>query len=505
MNSNDLTDFQEFRERKRSKPYEEAIEFLESRNNYEGLRSFRYKDLENRLPCLRAFLDSLGSSDKEFTTIHITGTKGKGSTGIILEEILSRCGYKVGRFSSPHLHSLMERFTINGVPCEEEVFAEILLGLKDAILAHESDEPFTYFDVLVIVAMVYFARQQVRCAILEVGLGGRLDSTNVCHADISIITSISFDHIQQLGPTFRDIAREKAGIIKPRTPVVSGVRNAEAEQAIKEIAIRNEAPVYELKHDFQFAIRSERPMVYDYWFRMEKTEQPFVLSGLQHTIMGEHQVRNAAVALTAIMLLKKQKNWNVPEEAIRQGLLHFRLPARIETLRENPLLIVDGAHNRASVRALLDVLETMSKDVKERYLIFGAMLGKDVEGMLEELMPFFDHVIFTRCAPGPRAFPPMGLYHIGCLRSCEDPTTFCAALKAPEDFSAVHQSQEAESELERKSTEKTDFGDVVEEPVEALEKTLRLAGENDLICVTGSFYLAAQLREIVLRGNIAKK
>ena len=235
-----------------NKEYSEAISYLESRIHYETFQTIPYNALENRLEVLRDLLDFLDSPDKKYKIAHVAGTKGKGSTCIFLDRILCKAGYRTGCFNSPHLHSLMERFMSDGVPCEEDIFMEIFFDLKNRIEKWESTSPvaaalqfpITYFEWTTVFALEYFARQNVEIAVVEVGLGGRLDSTNVCQPAVSIITSISYDHIEQLGPTLSDIAREKAGIIKPGIPVVSGVRKPEPADTIRTIAAARNAPIY---------------------------------------------------------------------------------------------------------------------------------------------------------------------------------------------------------------------------------------------------------------------
>ncbi|MCL2303859.1 MAG: bifunctional folylpolyglutamate synthase/dihydrofolate synthase [Planctomycetaceae bacterium] len=440
--------------------YHEAVAWLENRINYETFQAIPYTELENRLTAFRGLLEFLGSPDRKYAVVHVAGTKGKGSTCILLEQILHQAGYRTGRFSSPHLHSLMERFTIDGVHCEESLFAEILFDLKNRIENWESTHfLLTYFELTTLFAFEYFARQNVEIAVVEVGLGGRLDSTNVCLPAVSIITSISYDHVELLGPTLADIAREKAGIIKPGVPVVSGVRDQEPANAIRTIAASRGVPLREWGRDFssQLCLQgANSPLTFDF-LSPSRCWMP-----LESPVWGEHQARNASLAIAATMLLEEQ-GWNIPEEAVRRGLQSVRLPARVEIRSQNPLVIVDGAHNRESVRELVETLKVHYRNEKgEKILLFGSMLDKDNDGMLQELVQYFDWIIFTQPSGNPRACPAQKLYEIAI-------------------------------------SHKPEIGETVPNAAQAFAKATTLAGADDLICVTGSFYLAAEIRSIQSR------
>ena len=480
--------------------YGEAVAYLENRTNYETFRSIPYEELENRLIVLRELLDFLDSPDKKCTVIHIAGTKGKGSTCIFLEHILHAAGYRVGRFSSPHLHSLMERFTINTIPCGEDRFAEILFELKDRIAEWETTSklaatlrfPLTYFELTTIFAFEYFARQKVDFAIVEVGLGGRLDSTNVCRPAIAIITNIGFDHIEQLGPTLEDIAREKGGIIKPGIPVISGVRKAGPSGVISKLADAAETPFYLYGRDFAATLRPDSTVpqdqdfatVFDYKTKSKKFVIPRALPNLVCQAWGEHQTRNAALAITAASLLE-EKGWTIPEDAVRKGILSVQLPARVEICSRNPLIIVDGAHNHESVSELIRTLQTHCPKVDKKILLFGSMLAKDNEGMLQELVAYFDWIIFTQHPNSPRSFPPQGLYNIAVSCVNKGSGYFRKSLR-----------DVGQTPL---PIGKQGIGEVIPDVRKALGKALALADANDLICTAGSLYLAADVRMILNR------
>ena len=470
--------------------YREAISYLENRVNYENYRQIPYEELGSRLARMRSILDFLGKPDDNYSVIHVAGTKGKGSTCIIFEQVLVNSGFKVGRFCSPHLHSLMERFVIDGVPCSQDRFADILLSIRNRLESWTDPDgnlsldsfPLTYFELTTIFAMEYFAQENVDFAVFEVGLGGRLDSTNICKPDITIITSISFDHLEQLGPTLSDIAREKAGIIKPGIPIISGVRNDSAHEAIKETAAANDAPLYEIETDFCLRNGDSDSKSYDFSTLSPNFAEKVEITNLPSPVLGEHQIRNAALVLAGVMLLR-EKGRIITDESIRSGLRSVELPARVEVLQQQPTIIVDGAHNRASVRELI---ETIDKNfpLRKRFLIFGSMLGKDVEGMLLELVPSFDWTVFTQPPHSLRCFPARGLIMIAQSLIADDSETFNTMIGSNLDGNSFNID--------------SSFGEVIPELDEAFAKVSRLAGKDDLICATGSFYLAARIRELVL-------
>ena len=462
--------------------YSEAISYLDHRINYETFQTVPYKAFEDRLEALRDILDFLDSPDKKYKIAHVAGTKGKGSTCIFLEQILCKAGYRTGCFNSPHLHSPMERFMIGGVPCDENLFVEIFFDLKNRIEKWESTSPIasslqfpiTYFEWTTIFALEYFARQNVEIAVVEVGLGGRLDSTNVCLPAVSIISNISYDHIEQLGPTLSDIAREKAGIIKPGIPVVSGVCKPEPADTIRTVAASRNAPIYEWGRDFTSNLHRESlpldrnpSIVFDFTAESKKFTSPRHWRNLESPVLGEHQSRNASLALTAAILLEEQ-GLKIPEEAVRRGLQSVRLPARVEVCSQNPLIIIDGANNRESVQELIETLKTYCRSENSRkILLFGSLLGKDNEGMLQELVTYFDWIIFTQPPINSRSFPAQGLCRI------------------------------ATSIVSKPRQKCPDIGEIIPNVNEAFAKAKALAKAEDLICVTGSFYLAAGIRECV--------
>ncbi|MCH5373475.1 MAG: bifunctional folylpolyglutamate synthase/dihydrofolate synthase, partial [Planctomycetes bacterium] len=335
----------------------------------------------------------------------------------------------------------------------------------------------TYFEITTAAAMLHFAQRAVDAAVLEVGLGGRLDSTNVCQPEVSVITSISFDHTRQLGNTLAAIAGEKAGIIKPGIPVGSGVTADEPAGVIRDRASRLECPYFEMGRDFQVSYggtrfvepasaassSAERLMThFDYVDRPESNGQG--LPDLKTALLGRHQAANAGVAIATIRRLQ-QRGWSIPATAIREGLAQVCVPARTEVVQKNPYVIVDAAHNVASIHALVDLLDETFPGAESRILIFATSRDKDLSGMLRCVLPKFSCVILTRYLNNPRYVEPAELKQLA------------------DDIAAGDASMTSRVLVEAC-------------PAAAWSAAEALATGGELICVTGSFFLAAEIRSL---------
>jgi len=325
----------------------------------------------------------------------------------------------------------------------------------------------TYFEIVTAMAFQYFSQQQVDLAVLEVGLGGRLDSTNVCSPLVCIITSISFDHMKQLGNTLEAIAREKAGIIKPGVPVISGVVEPGPREVIRLTCQERGCRLVELGTDFDvnyfpppYVASDAAEAVFDFVDR--SAERPLCYSRVAINLLGRHQAVNAALALAALTRLPSTSDrvWQIPESAVRTGLRQLHWPARIEIVAQRPTVIIDAAHNVASVRALIEVLNESFR-VRRRILVFASTQDKEIAAMLRQLLGQFDEVILTQYTDNPRAVP-------------------VAELAAIADQVAGRPFR------------------VSPLPNQAWQTARDLASPDDLICVTGSFYIAAQIRREVL-------
>ena len=356
--------------------YASALEFLLACVNYERTTVIPYRAGAFKLDRMRRLMGLLGDPHLGLAAIHIAGTKGKGSTAAMLAAILTAAGRRTGLYTSPHLDAIEERIAIDGRICSQADFVRLAAELAEAVARlpadasdPEASEP-TFFEVTTAMAFLHYSQQNVDAVVLEVGLGGRLDSTNVCRPSVSIITSISFDHTRQLGNTLAAIAGEKAGIIKPGVPVISGVVEGEPRSVIQETARREGAPLFERDVQFDFDYRDERAH-----YREPADGSRRRMDDLQLGMLGRHQAANAATALAAISRLNEQ-GWNIPEAAIRRGLAEARCPARIEVVSQQPTVVLDVAHNVASIEALVHVLAERFP-AGRRVLVFASSRDKD--------------------------------------------------------------------------------------------------------------------------------
>lgn len=451
---------------------EDSLRFLSGRIDYERRFGYRYGAREFKLARTRELLTRLGNPHQGVPILHVAGTKGKGSTSAMAASVLAAAGFRVGLFTSPHLERVEERIAVDGQACSSAEFVELLQRLVPTVEAMDREgltlsppEPGpTYFEIITAMAWLHFADARVDAAVLEVGLGGRLDSTNVCQPKVSVITSISLDHTQQLGDTLAAIAREKAGIIKPGVPVVSGVTDPEPREVIRRTCLEAGCRLVERGVDFDVTYVPPHEVDLspglghiDYDYRA--AEGPHRYSGLTLGLLGPHQAANAAVALAALAQLRGA-GWEIPEAAVREGLSRLVWPARVELIARRPAVVIDAAHNVASVEALLRTLDESVK-ARRRLLVFAGTQEKDIPGMLRHLLARFDHVILTQYLKNPRAVPV--------------------------------------EELAAAATALTGQGyRVCPTPADAWDAARSLAGPEDLICATGSFFLAAQMRHEVL-------
>ena len=340
-----------------SAQYQWAVEFLDKRVDFERFQTMPGPGRELKLDRMRALLDRLGNPQDKLRIVHVAGTKGKGSTSAMIAAVLQAAGYRTGLFTSPHLEKIEERIAIDGQPCTADQFAELAAAVRPAVEALDQEAEAagsgehgpTYFEIITAMALLCFVRHRVQAAVLEVGLGGRLDSTNVCRPLVSVITSISFDHVQQLGHTLEAIAREKAGIIKPGVPVISGVTAEEPRTVIRRIARESNCRLAELDEDFRFEYQPPQHLegqaalgsVMFWEVSANKASLPLVEGrgegcDLPLALLGRHQAANAAIALATIHELIRQ-GWNISEQAICQGFLTVRWPAPSRLSPGNPL------------------------------------------------------------------------------------------------------------------------------------------------------------------------
>lgn len=447
--------------------YEAAIEFLYGRINYERVDAQAYSTSDFKLDRMRLLLSLIGNPQDRIPAVHVAGTKGKGSTCTMIAAVLAAAGQRVGLYISPHISAFEERMTVNGQrPSPQELVAYVnrLLPVVAEMDRLPGQMQPTYFELATAIAWLYFIDQQADLVVLETGLGGRLDSTNICRPKVCVITNISRDHTHILGCTVRQIAWEKGGIIKAGVPLISGVTQPDARELINQLCRERNAPIIELGHDVSVSAR-----------RSAETGPTRLLNGppssvdvqtprtawknLPVALRGAHQATNTAMAMAAIDELRVQ-GLHVAEEHVQQGLAGVEWPARVEVVSQHPTVVIDAAHNWESARALVATL-TDEFTARRRILIFAATRDKDVTGLLRLLIPAFDTIILTRYLDNPRSVP-------------------------------VQELQMFVHAISRRHFH------VAETPRVAWQMARQWAGIDDLIAITGSFFLVAELRDVVM-------
>jgi len=428
--------------------YAAALDFLLSRTDYERWPGFNYASRFD-LRRMEALLQRLDNPHLSTKAVHIAGSKGKGSTSAMIAAGLQAAGYKTGLYTSPHLVTLRERIQVDGKPILKRELESLVARMRPHVEAVDHDKTYgelSTFELLTAAAFMQFQQKAVDFQVLETGLGGRLDATNVITPEVCIITSISLDHTEVLGDTLARIAAEKAGIIKPGRPVVSSAQAEEAAQVIREACQKKGARLISVGSDIV-------------WRKLDSnlSGQSLEVQGLKGSyritipLLGAHQLQNAAAAVGALEVL------GVPRKSIEAGLAKTDWPGRLQILRRRPLLVVDGAHNRDSASKLKEALKEYFH-FDRLILIIGTSADKDVSGIIEELAPLANTVIVTR-SRHPRATKP--------------------EILAGEFARLGVQAERAE--------------DVARAVAEAQGK----AGRGDLICATGSLFLVAEVIEYV--------
>jgi dihydrofolate synthase / folylpolyglutamate synthase len=369
--------------------YNEALDYLYSFVDYSLKHASELAKADFNLDRMFALMESLGSPQDQYPIIHVAGTKGKGSTSALCASALRAAGYSVGLYTSPHLEDYVERIQINGTPISHEQLVELVEEIKPHVAKIEK---LTTFEITTALAFMAFAKYRVNAAVFEVGLGGRLDATNIVVPKVSIITSLSYDHMAVLGNTLTLIAGEKAGIIKVGVPVVSSPQKDEALNVLKRVAVLKGSALTLVGRDVKFeliesSLDGQRLKVESQWSKVE----------LQIPLLGLHQVENAATAYAAL----KTSGIPISDEQIQKGFSQVQWRARFEIVRRAPPVIFDAAHNQDSFEKLRETLDVCFPD-KKVYLIFGASEDKNIPGMFAELKSKIRKIIITR-ADHPRA------------------------------------------------------------------------------------------------------
>jgi dihydrofolate synthase/folylpolyglutamate synthase len=383
--------------------YPETIAYLYSLTDYEKIRIERYTPETHDLSRVERLLTAMGDPHTRFAAVHIAGTKGKGSAAAMCESCLRAAGCRTGFYTSPHLHTFRERIQVGGCKIARE---DVIALVEEARPLIEDTPEVTYFEAITAIGFLYFARSDVDVAVVEVGLGGRLDATNVLTPEVCVITSLSLEHMYLLGDTLAEIAYEKAGIIKPGIPAVSAPQRAEAIKVLEAVSRQRDAPLTEVGRDWDY---EPGPADLDgqVFSARRITGGGSKLDGEYWIpLLGRHQLENAASAIAALDILS-QRGFRISPEAAREGLRSVQWPGRLEILSRDPLVVADGAHNPYSAQVLRQALEDWFPG-QRWVLIFGASADKDVAGMLRVLLPICDYVIVTR-SDHPRAAAPVEL------------------------------------------------------------------------------------------------
>ena len=428
--------------------YRETLDYLYSFVDYSLKRNFRYNPGQFELGRMHSLMEKLGDPHLRYPILHIAGTKGKGSVSAFCDGGLRASGYKTGLYTSPHMYDFVERIQVNREPISYEDFINLVNESRTII---ESVPQITFFEITTALAFLYFARQEVDVAVIEVGLGGRLDATNVCQPIVSVITSLSYDHMAVLGNTLSQIATEKGGIIKSGIPVVIAPQSEEARSVLVQIAEERDAPLTIIGDDINYIRQS---------FTLGgQSVRIFSSNGigpidLDISLDGAHQVENAAVAYSVLKIAEKRGLEKLSDQSISKGFKEVIWPGRFETLQVSPPLVIDCAHNRDSASKLRNALDEYFPH-NPVVLVFGASEDKDIEGIITELAPRVERMVAVK------SFHPRST-------DTEILVQIADKLRIP----VV----------------------VIPDVAEAVFKALELTGENGMVLVTGSIFVASGAR-----------
>ncbi|MBX3358518.1 MAG: bifunctional folylpolyglutamate synthase/dihydrofolate synthase [Phycisphaeraceae bacterium] len=439
--------------------YQQSLKYLADLTDFERVRQSTLTPEMFKLDRMRALLEALGNPQQHVKFVHVAGTKGKGSTCEMTAAGLEACGYAVGVYTSPHLVDIRERIRINRRLIPHAEFAGALSRVREAAKSIEAAHgTATFFEHLTAMALLYFFEQAVDIAVIEVGLGGRLDSTNVIRPEVTAITTIGLDHTQLLGSTVEAIAREKAGIFKSGVTAITAIQKPEVLAVLAEAAQAAGAPLRVVGADVEFSVRFDAKSPAGPRARVCLSTPRSSYEHIAVPLRGEHQAHNCGVAL-AILDALTESGFKCPENRVIAGLEKVELSGRFEVVPGSPRLLLDGAHNEDSIRCLVRAASShLSFD--SMITIFGCCADKDTGALLRELAAGADKVIFTRASGNPRAADPRDL-----------------ARKYAEIAGRVVQ--------------------IARSLEEAMAMARKCAGRGDVICVTGSMYLVGEAKRLL--------
>jgi len=378
--------------------YQRSLDFIYSFIDLSITRNLRYSPDKFNLSRMYVVMSLLGNPQLNYDVVHVAGTKGKGSICAMTASIMREAGYKVGFYSSPHMIDFRERIKVNDNEISKQSLINYVMKLRHIFITVDQ---LSTFEIITAIAFKYFADQQVDIAIIEVGMGGRLDATNVVEPIVSIISPISHDHMNILGDTIAKIAREKAGIIKKSVPVIISPQKESAKEEIKIIANRKGSFIIDVSENYTFeqinySLEKQSFVIKEKLIYPSDTCNPIY----EIPLLGDHQINNAITAFACILRLRKL-GYEINENALKNGFSKVEWPGRFEVVCKKPLIIVDGAHNRDSFRKLRDTIKKYLAG-KKVILIFGASEDKEVKLMIKIIKPYIEHFIFTK-SEHPRA------------------------------------------------------------------------------------------------------
>jgi len=432
--------------------YGQAIDYLSSYTDYEVVPRLAHNAANYDLRRVVELLSRIGTPHLKARSVHIAGTNGKGSIAAMIASVLSTSGYTTGLYTSPHLHTWRERIRVDGELISEEELAGVVTRFQPEVEAVNREATYgrlTTFELLTVLALTYFAGKAADFQVLEVGMGGTFDATNVITPEVCVITSISLDHTEVLGSSLAEIAAEKAGIIKPGSMVVTSPQVDEVDRVIQETCLNCRAGLVRVGSDVTWQSPG-----FDLNRQLLQVKGRLDNYELSIPLLGQYQLDNAAVAVAALEVLA-EKGFNISKDSITDGLARVNWPGRLQIVSHHPFILVDGTHNPDAARRLRGSLKQYF-DFDRAILIIGVSEDKDVAGIVSQLVPLFDKVIATR-SRHPRAMAP-------------------ALIQA--EF--IRHGVEAQ---------------VVDDVPTALSRAVSLAGDKDLICAAGSLFVVAEVLE----------